>query len=201
MRKSILVLVFAATFIAGTLANPQHASAVLPDQIIIDGFNNLIATMADFNTAVLAAFDAIGIEATNRAAGDTALQSNIDSEVAARKQGDADTLDSAKMYTDQQVAAEASARASGDSDLQNKIGQVRYYEVIVPLTIDETGNFEATGQCNTGDVALNIIDAGNIVIEKESRANGQQLFFTGKLKVTGNTDLAVQLQCLFTSKD
>jgi len=85
------------------------------------------------------------------------------------------------------------------SDLQDSAGHVRYYEVDVPLTVDENGNFEATGSCNQGDTALHVVDKEDLlVIEQEKRANGQQLFFAGKLKVTGDTMLSTKLQCLFT---
>ena len=86
--------------------------------------------------------------------------------------------------------------------LQSSVGQVSYYEVDVPLTVDENGHFEATGSCNPGDIAMHIIDyKDELIIEEEKRANGQQLFFTGKLRIEGTTGLAMKLQCLTTLKD
>ena len=88
------------------------------------------------------------------------------------------------------------------NNLQGNAGQVKYYEVKVPITVDENGHFEATARCDSGDIALHIIDEKDqLIIEEENRSNGMQLFFTGKLKVTGDTALATKLQCLLSLKD
>ena len=50
-----------------------------------------------------------------------ALQTNADSEAAARKQGDADTLAAGKQYTDSAVANEAAARQTADGTLQTNL--------------------------------------------------------------------------------
>jgi len=71
---------------------------------------------------------ALAAEAAARQAADSALQgndvtlqTNLDNETAARKQGDADTLAAGKSYTDGAVGNEAAARTAADNGLQTNL--------------------------------------------------------------------------------
>src|SRR5438105_4845391 len=56
-----------------------------------------------------------------RIMGDANLQSAINAEAAARKQGGADTLATATKYTDAQLAAEIAARQAADAAITNNL--------------------------------------------------------------------------------
>ena len=60
-------------------------------------------------------------EVTRAMGAETVLTNNLAAEVAARKQGDVDTLAADTLYTDKQVAAEASARLAADTALTNNL--------------------------------------------------------------------------------
>ena len=66
----------------------------------------------------------------------TTLQANLDAEIAARKQGDADTLAAAKAYTDQQVANEAAARKAADAAIETEIAALQLKTQFI--TVDGT---------------------------------------------------------------
>ena len=50
MRKSILILIVAGAFFAGTLLTPQVATADHNDALFFASFDNLINTMIAFDT-------------------------------------------------------------------------------------------------------------------------------------------------------
>ena len=53
-------------------------------------------------------------------AAEAAAAGNLTAEIAARKQGDADTLTSANAYTDSKITAEAAARQAGAEEMRER---------------------------------------------------------------------------------
>jgi putative sterol carrier protein len=65
------------------------------------------------------------------------------------------------------------------------------------IDVSESGPKAVRGNEGTADCTLTISSDDFQKLHENPQANGMQLFFAGKLKVTGNPTLAMKLQKLF----
>jgi hypothetical protein len=126
----------AATAAVGGLPELEARVAALETTVA-----SLPASIADsLAAAKLYTDSSVAAEAAARQAADTTLQGNINSEAAARQQGDADTLAAANQYTDSKVAS-----AHGTLQSRRVIG-----DSFVRLDAFAFGN--ASASCGAGEV-------------------------------------------------
>ena len=110
-------------------------------------------------------------------------------------------VDVKKLFNEELPAAleknAAEAKTIGAKYQMNITGEGEWY-----IDVSESGPSckPGTGDGATADCTITIAAEDFQKLVENPQANGMQLFFAGKLKVTGNQMLAMKLQKLFSYK-
>ena len=139
MTNTKLLGIIAIAFLAGTVTSGAVAFADKDEK------NPFSAALGKLSTA-------LNNEVTRATGAEQTLTTSLGNEVTDRKQGDANTLSSANVYTDTQLAT---ADSSLQNVLNNEIVARKQVETLIPISQQCPANEHMTGIDASGKITCN----------------------------------------------